>query len=257
MTRVLETRTGGVLRLTINRPEVRNALDGATYRGLTAALAAADADAEIAAVVLTGAGGHFTAGNDLKDFQQPREGEDRPAAAFLRQLAAFGKPLIAAVEGSAVGIGVTLLLHCDFVYAGDTARFRMPFVPLGLTPEGGSSLLLPKLVGVRKARDWLLRGRAFDTVEALDAGLLTGAVAAGTALAEAEKVAQELAGLPAEAVRLTKAMLHGRERSDLSDTLAEEFVIFSARLHSAEAQAAFAGFFAAREVPSPQTDATT
>lgn len=247
MTTVLREISGGVLQLTINRPEVRNALDVASYKALTAALSAADTDGEVAAVVLGAAGSHFCAGNDLKDFRQPRDGEESAGMGFVRQLAAFGKPLLAAVEGSAVGIGVTLLLHCDFVYAGRDARFRMPFVPLGLTPEGGSSLLLPRLVGMRRAADWLLRGRAFDAAEALEAGFLTEVVSTGTALARAHQVARELAELPAESLRLSKAMLHSRERAALGDTLSDEAACFARRLASPEAQAAFARFFAARD----------
>ncbi len=247
MNTLLLDRSDRVLRLTINRPEVRNALDKATYSALTEALASADVDDQVAVVLLTGAGGHFTAGNDLRDFQQPRENEESAGLGFLRQLAACGKPVVAAVEGSAVGIGATLLLHCDFVFAGDSARFRMPFVALGLTPEGGSSLLLPRLVGMRRAVDWLLRARGFDAAEALGAGFLTEVVPAGTALVAANDVAHELAALPAEALRMTKAMLNRRERGALEDTFAEEAICFAGRLASAEAQSAFASFFAARK----------
>src|SRR5512147_2668262 len=127
----------GVLTLTLNRPEARNALDADTYRALTAAVTQADLDPAVGAVIVTGAGGHFTAGNDLRDFQRPLPASgDAPGITFLRAVAGFGKPLLAAVEGVAVGIGSTVLLHCDLAWAGEGARFRMPFVPLGLVPEG-------------------------------------------------------------------------------------------------------------------------
>ena len=152
-------RDGAVLTLTINRPERRNALDNATYAALTEQLARASADASVSAVILTGAGEHFTAGNDLRDFQAERGAGDSAAMSFLRALTTTDVPVIAAVEGYAVGIGVTLLQHCDFVHIGEGATLRLPFVALGLCPEGASSLLLPRLAGARCAAEWLLQGR--------------------------------------------------------------------------------------------------
>ena len=152
-------RDGAVLTLTINRPERRNALDNATYAALTEQLARASADAFVSAVILTGAGEHFTAGNDLRDFQAERGAGDSAAMSFLRALTTTDVPVIAAVEGYAVGIGVTLLQHCDFVHIGEGATLRLPFVALGLCPEGASSLLLPRLAGARRAAEWLLQGR--------------------------------------------------------------------------------------------------
>lgn len=136
MNSLLTERDAAVLTLTINRPERRNALDTATYDALAAQLRAADADTGLAAVILTGAGDHFTAGNDLRDFQAERAAGDSPALRFLRALVDTDVPVLAAVEGHAVGVGVTLLQHCDFAFAAGTARLRMPFVALGLCPEG-------------------------------------------------------------------------------------------------------------------------
>src|SRR5690606_3767813 len=153
---------GSCMTLTINRPERRNALTGSMYQALDQGLQAAQADPACHAVILTGAGDCFTAGNDLSEFQATRSLTDSPALAFLRTLANVDVPVIAAVEGHAVGVGVTLLQHCDFVYAGETAQFSMPFVSLGLCPEGGSSTLLAQLVGARRANEWLLLGRRFD-----------------------------------------------------------------------------------------------
>jgi enoyl-CoA hydratase/carnithine racemase len=238
---------GGVLTLTLNRPEARNALDADTYRALTAAVTAADLDAAVGAVIVAGAGGHFTAGNDLKDFQRalPPSG-DAPGIAFLRALAGFSKPLLAAVEGVAVGIGSTMLLHCDFAWAGEGARFRMPFVPLGLVPEGASTLLLPRVAGARRAAELLLLGRELAAAEALEAGLITGVVAQGGALARAREVAAQLQALPPEAVRATKALLRRADRSAVGEAIDAEMDEFRRRLPSPEAQAAFAAFFQKR-----------
>ncbi|WP_112663316.1 enoyl-CoA hydratase-related protein [Microvirga flavescens] len=245
---LLKERDGGVLRLTINRPERRNALDSATYRALAEALREAQGDLGISAVVLTGAGEHFTAGNDLRDFQNAsgENGGDLPPIAFLRALNALDVPVVAAVEGHAVGIGVTLLQHCDFAFAGATANFRLPFVALGLCPEGASSLLLPRLAGARKAAQWLLQGKPFDAAEALEAGLLTAVTEPGAALAAALATAADLCAQPPSALRLSKSMLKRAERAEIEATFDFESEQFLNRLKTEEAQAAFARFFASR-----------
>jgi enoyl-CoA hydratase/carnithine racemase len=233
--------------LTISRPELRNALDTATYRALAEAVGAADRDPEVRAAILTGAGGHFTAGNDLRDFQQlPAEGREPAGIAFLKALAGCGKPLLAAVEGVAVGIGTTMLLHCDFAFAGAGARFRMPFVPLGLCPEGASTLLLPRAAGAKRAADLLLTGREFGAEEAAAAGVLTAAVPAGAALDRARETARHLASLPPEALRVSKALLRRPDRAQVLEAIDLEFAEFARRLVSEEAQQAFAAFFAQR-----------
>jgi enoyl-CoA hydratase/carnithine racemase len=248
MDTLIQAREAGVVTLTMSRPERRNALDAATYRGLTEALAAADADPAVRAAIVTGAGGHFTAGNDLRDFQafQPPAAGESPGIAFLRSLVGFGKPLLAAVEGVAVGIGTTMLLHCDFAFAGAGARFRMPFVPLGLCPEGASTLLLPRVAGAKRAAELLLLGREFSAAEAAAAGILTAAVSDGAALARAREVALEIAALPPEAVRVSKALLRRPDRQAVLEALDAELVEFGKRLVSAEAQQAFAAFLAGR-----------
>ena len=244
---VLRQIENGVLTLTINRPERRNALDIATYLGLAEAIRDAGGNDSIRVIVLTGAGDHFTAGNDLKDFQSARPVGDSAGMTFIRSLVDSDLPVVAAVEGNAIGIGVTLLQHCDFVYAATTARFRIPFVALGLCPEGASSLLLARMVGQRRANDWLLRGRAFSAAEALEAGFVNGTTDPGQALAQAMKAAGEMAALPPEALRLTKRMLHHAERQQIHETLDYEVQHFSQRLASREAQDAFAAFFQARK----------
>ena len=240
---VLRQVENGVLILTINRPERRNALDIATYLGLAGAIREASVDKQARAIVLTGAGGHFTAGNDLKDFQAARPAGDSAGMTFIRSLVDSDLPVVAAIEGNAIGIGVTLLQHCDFAYAATNAHFRIPFVALGLCPEGASSLLLARMVGQRKANDWLLRGRAFTASEALDAGFLNGTTEPGQALAQALQVAAEMAALPPEALRLSKRMLRHAERQQIHDTLDYEVQHFAQRLASREAQDAFAAFF--------------
>lgn len=248
MSTVVKTSAGAVLTVTITRPESRNALDVATYRGLAAALAEAGADPAVQAVILTGAGGHFTAGNDLRDFQAalPPDGGEPPGIAFLRSLSAFPKPLLAAVEGVAVGIGTTLLLHCDFAYAGRGARLRMPFVPLGLCPEGASTVLLSPHVGAKRAAEWLLLGREIPGAEAAEAGLVTAAVEDGTALARARETAAQLVALPPEAIRTSKALLRRPVRAAVDQALDAELAEFRTRIASPEAQAAFAAFFSRR-----------
>ena len=244
---VLSETNHGVLTLTINRPESRNALDAQTYLALAAQVRAASSDDAIRAIVLTGAQGHFTAGNDLKDFQRPRPAGDSPGITLLRSLVDSDLPIIAAIEGNAIGIGVTLLQHCDFVYAADNALFKIPFVPLGLCPEGASSMLLAQLVGARKASDWLLRGRAFKAQEAFEVGFITAVTQPGQALVHAHQTAVELAALPPQALQLSKQMMKHTQRPALHAAFDYEWGHFTERLQSVEAQQAFANFFKARE----------
>ncbi len=235
-------RDGAVLTLTIDRQDRRNALDTATYAALTEQLSLASADVPLSAVILTGAGDHFTAGNDLRDFQAERGAGDSAGLTFLRALTTADVPVIAAVEGYAIGIGVTLLQHCDFVHIGEGATLRMPFVALGLCPEGASSLLMPRLAG-RRAAQWLMQGKAFTADDAVQAGLATSVTAKGQALAEAQATAADLARQPPAALRLTKAMMKRADRQAIQETLDYEAQQFRARLQTEEAQAAFAKFF--------------
>ncbi|MNX10967.1 2,3-dehydroadipyl-CoA hydratase [compost metagenome] len=236
------SRDGAVLTLTIDRPERRNALDLATYGALAEQIALASADTSVSAVILTGAGEHFTAGNDLRDFQAERGTGDSAGMTFLRALSTADVPVIAAVEGYAIGIGVTLLQHCDFVHIGEGATLRMPFVALGLCPEGASSLLMPRLAG-RRAAQWLLQGKAFSAKDAHEAGLATSVAPKGEALAAARATAADLAAQPPAALRLTKAMMKRADRQAIQETLDYEAQQFRARLQTDEAQAAFARFF--------------
>lgn len=240
---VIASRDGAVVTLTMNRPDCRNALDTATYTALSEHLRAAHADAGVAAIILTGASQHYTAGNDLRDFQAERPAGDSPALAFLRALIDCDAPVIAAVEGYAIGVGVTMLQHCDFVYASQSATLRMPFLALGLCPEGGSSQELARIAGSRRAAEWLLLGDAFNAEAAKEAGLVNQVCENGQALAAAQATAARLAQQPVQALRVSKALMRGPQRAALHATLDREAEQFRQRLASAEAQAAFAKFF--------------
>lgn len=243
------TRSGACLTLLINRPERRNALNNDMYRQLEASLQGAQADSSCSVVVLTGAQGFFTAGNDLSEFRKVRDAHDSPALSFLRTLAAVDLPIVAAVEGQAIGVGVTLLQHCDFVYAANDAWFSMPFVSLGLSPEGGSSLLLAQLVGARRAAEWLLLGRPFSAQEAHESGFITDIAPAGTVLERASATAQALAAQSAQALRDAKRVLRQSQAVALSNTFDAERDLFARRLASDEAQAAFTRFLERKRRP--------
>jgi enoyl-CoA hydratase/carnithine racemase len=238
----------GIARIALDRPEKKNAFTAEMYRSLGAALAAADGAEEVRAVLLHGTRECFSAGNDLADFLKPRaSGEESPAAHLFRTLPAMKKPVVAAVAGPAIGIGCTLLLHCDLVYAGQGARFQLPFVPLGLVPEFGSTYLLPLLAGYQRAAELLLLGQPFTAEKARDAGLVNAVVPDAEVLAAAEKAARALAALPPESVRRTKALLRKTDAAALEARIAEEAAIFAERLASPEAKAAMSAFLEKRK----------
>lgn len=239
-----EIVAAGVVQITMNRPDRKNALDRASYTGLIEAIAGAKADDSIRAILLTGAGGCFTSGNDIKDFAAAAAtGEGaRVAIDFLNAISTAKKPIVAAVEGFAVGIGTTMLLHCDLAFAGATASFRLPFVALGLSPEGGSSYLLPLVAGGKRAAELLMLGEVFDAATAARAGLLNAVVTEGTALEHALAKAKALAALPPQSVALTKMLLKRGTAEAVAETIAIEADHFGQRLRSAEAMAAFAAF---------------
>ncbi len=238
---VTQAFSDGVLTLTINRPAQKNALDAATYGALTAALLQANERHDVNVIVLTGAGGYFTAGNDLRDFLKAPEGAS-PGLTFLKAISRVNVPLIAAVEGGAVGIGVTMLLHCDFVIASAGAQLRIPFVPLGLCPEGASSLLLARYVGIRKANEWLYRGAPFSSEEALAAGLINQVVPAGATADTAQALARGMASQSRLALVSTKFLLRRPYADEVAATLDVERDKFAQCLASPEARAAFTKF---------------
>ncbi len=240
MNTVLSEAASGIAQIIINRPERRNALDIATYTGLIAALQAAESDETVRVIVLTGAGNCFSSGNDIKDFTA----DEGPAVAirFLEVLSSLGKPLVAAVEGHAVGIGTTMLLHCDLAYAGRGASFRLPFVGLGLCPEGASSYLLPLVAGQKRAAELLMLGEPFTADAAVAAGIVNAVTEDGAALSAALARASALAALPPQSLKLTKMLLRRGNAAAVADTIAVEAEHFAERRVSAEAQAAFAAF---------------
>ncbi len=239
---------GGVARIALDRPEKKNAFTAQMYRQLADALAAADAAADVRAVLLHGTRDCFSAGNDLADFLKPRAPGEEPATAGLfRALPGMKKPVVAAVAGPAIGIGCTLLLHCDLVYAAPNARFQLPFVALGIVPEFGSTLLLPRLAGYQRAAELFLLGEPFSADQAREAGIVNAVVPAAEVLELAERKARALAALPPESIRLTKALLKATQRGALEARIAEESRIFAERLDSPEARAAMNAFLEKRK----------
>ncbi|MDX1419409.1 MAG: enoyl-CoA hydratase [Rubricoccaceae bacterium] len=239
--------TDGVLHLTLARAEKKNALTTGMYGQLADHLKAAAGDPRVRVTVLSGEGGTFTAGNDLGDFlQHPPTGEDSPVFAFLRAATAFPKPLLAAVEGHAVGIGTTILLHCDFVWAAPSARFLLPFVDLGLVPEAASSLLLPRAVGPRVAAEMLLLGDPIGAEDAARLGLINSVVPAEDLLDHTLENARALAAKPPAALRLTKALLRRPHAEAVAATLRQEGQLFVERLAEPEAQEALTAFMEKR-----------
>jgi len=242
--KIIVARDGAVTRIAFNRPDKKNALDREMYLAIIAALNEAEADPGARAVLFSGAGGAFTAGNDLNDFRAALQpGEDFPALRFVRTLAAFSKPLIAAVEGEAVGVGTTMLFHCDLVYAAPSARFKMPFVELGLMPEAGSSLLAPRLFGQAKAAQYLLLCESFDAQEALRLNLVNAVTS--DPLAAAANAARRLSQKPAEAVIATRRLLRGAPE-ETRQRIDEEGRLFAQALATPELRARLEAFFAGR-----------
>ena len=234
----------GVLEIHIDRPDKKNALTTAMYRAMTAALADASARADIGAVLFAGRGDAFCACNDLKDFLAGPEG-GAAAFAFIRAIVAFDKPLVAAVQGLAVGVGTTMLFHCDLIYAAPDARFVMPFVNLGIVPEAGSSLLAPALMGHAKAAAMLMLGEPMDAQGADRAGLVTAIVPADQLLDHARARAAALMAKPPQALAVTRRLMKG-DPAMLTARIEEEARLFRESLTSPEAQEAFTAFFEKR-----------
>jgi len=248
---VLVERKGDVLAITLARPDRRNAITVAMYAALADAFESAAGDDGLRLITLRGQGQDFTAGNDLGDFmaELPRDGSDIPVWRLLRALAKNQVPVVAAVHGNAVGIGTTMLFHCDFVIAEEGTRFLMPFVDLGLVPEAASSLILPRLAGRRRAARYLLLGEPFGPEEALDFGLVSHLAPAGQLDAIVDRVVEALRAKPAEALRLTQRLLRRGNSDELLERMELENGHFSERLTSTEVRDAISAFFAARAKP--------
>lgn len=228
----------------IHRPEQKNALTREMYSRMADTLEAAETDASVRSLIFTGNAECFTAGNDLGEFAEgmPESFTETPVGRLLVALAKATKPVVAAVNGPAVGIGTTLLLHCDLAYAGENSRFQMPFVNLGLCPEGGSSLLLPRWLGRVRAMELLLLGRPFDAQEALRLNLINQVCSPEDTEARALAACEKLNAQPPAAVRTTKELLNRSQNEELLDTLVAEGERFARRLESPESAEAFSAF---------------
>jgi enoyl-CoA hydratase/carnithine racemase len=243
---VIVTDEAGIRTIRIYRPEKKNALTLAMYEAMIAALDSASISDAVRCVLIAGVPGAFSAGNDLADFLAAPAGDsgfNRAALRFLPAIVSCRKPLVAAVSGVAVGIGTTMLLHCDFVVAGTDALFSTPFVGLGLIPEAGSTLIVPRLMGQRRAFELLVMGYPLNATRAKDYGIANLVVDPQDVDAEALKAAREIAALPPGAVAAARALMRG-ESEELQLHIDQESRIFSERLRSPEAKAAFEAFFA-------------
>ena len=238
----------GVLHIVLNRPDKKNALTRTMYQMMADAIVDANDNDAIRVIRFSGEGDCFTAGNDISDFANLEEGQHVPeTAAFMRALTDCKLPVIAQVHGLAVGIGTTLLLHCDFVYAEPKARFVLPFINLGLVPEYASSYLLPKIAGHIKASEWLMLGEPISAQEAHDFGMLTAIVSNDTLAAVVDEVCAKLTAKPAFALLHTKALLK-RENEKIHQVMNEEFDIFLDAMNSPAAQEAFDAFLNKRPI---------
>ena len=248
MSDIAVARDGGVTTISLARPQRRNALTWEMYEALDGALAQAEADDAVRVVLVRGTPEAFTAGNDLEDFlRRPPRGGDAPVFRFLERVAGASKPLVAAVRGPAIGIGTTLLLHCDLVFAGESARFQLPFVKLGLVPEFASSYLLPLVAGLARAKEMLLLGEPFDAQAAREAGIVTRVLPDAEVEAHAAHAVAALAALPPEAVRATKALLQRPHREAIASQLAAESAVFRDMLGRPAAREALEAFLARRK----------
>ena len=238
--------------ITLRRPEKKNAFTQDMYRAMSDAIDKAQNNPDIRCIIITGGSGVFTAGNDLEDFLKDEHLEHRcatrtsNAVKFLYSLAHNVKPIIAAVDGVAIGIGTTMLFHCDYVLASTTATFSTPFINLGLVPEGASSLLMPRTMGHQRAFSMLVMGRTFSADDAREAGFVNVVVAPGHTEAEARKVAREICALPAEAVAISRKLLK-LPPEDMTRRIDQEGHLFGERMRSKEAVAAFKAFFARKK----------
>src|SRR5262245_40234507 len=252
MSDIVTERSDAILRVQLNRPERKNALTGSMYVELAEIFTAADKDDAIRVVLWHGAGDSFSAGNDVEDFLKnpPGPGES-PQARLINAFIAFQKPIVAAVQGAAVGGGTTMLTHCDFVYAGEKTRFQLPFVNLGLVPEFGSSFSIPARIGHLRAAELFLLGEPFDARRATELGLVTRVVPDKDLMETAMVTAHKLAAKPAGALRASKRLIKQASLAALKEALGHEGREFSDRAQSAEAMEAFSAFLEKRAPNRP------
>ncbi len=238
----------GVLSITFHRPQKKNAFTVDMYRSLVGAFERAESDKEVRVILLQGSGGSFSAGNDIGDFMNdPPKDSSHPVMQFLVAIATCKKPVVAAVEGPAVGIGTTMLLHCDLVYAATNTKFRLPFVTLGLVPEAASSYLLPRSMGPQKAAELLMFGDVFSAEKAESLGMINEVLSPEEVYARAQERAQTLSELPLGSLMETKRLLRRGSEATVKETFAEEGRLFIERLTSPEAMEAFMAFMEKRK----------
>lgn len=238
-----------VLRITIDRPEKKNALTSAMYMAMADAVEQAENNPDVRVMMLHGNGDSFTAGNDLEDFMANQwKGQTHPPAVrFITSVAHASKPIVAAVQGLAVGVGVTILLHCDLVYAADNAKLMMPFVNLGIVPEAASTAILPLLLGHQRAAELLMLGSPISAQRAYELGMVNSVVAPGALLPTSMNAAQTLAEKPAAALRATKALMKKAGAAEVERALHEEVEIITERLTSPETREALTAFLQKRK----------
>lgn len=248
MSDILIDTAAGITTITLNRLDKKNSFTQAMYAACAQALEAAAADAAVRVVVMQGHATVFSAGNDIADFLgNPAKTEEAPVFRFLRGIATFPKPMVAAVCGPAVGIGTTLLFHCDLVYAGDNAAFSMPFVNLGLCPEAGSSLLVPQMMGYHRAAEALLMGEPFMAEAALEVGLVNRIVPPTEANAVAQTQARKLAAKPLSSLMETKRLMKKGQQAQVLERISEEAQSFGQFLQAPAAREAFTAFMEKRK----------
>ena len=247
MEHIITESRDGVLRIEIDRPDKKNALTAAMYQAMADAIKAAEADHKVRVLLIHGKADLFTAGNDLQDFlDNPPRDDNQPVFQFLYAISQAQKPVVAAVAGAAVGIGTTMLLHCDLVYAAPNARLQLPFVNLGLVPEAASSLLLPALIGYQRAAELLLLGESFSAQKAKEIGLVTDVVPEDRLFDTAMAQAKKLAGKPAASLRLTKRLMKQGQMAAVAQRIKLESDHFGERLGSPEAKEAVSAFLEKR-----------
>ena len=245
---ILTSTEDAILTITFNRPAKKNAITAAMYQLFADALRTGETDSSVRAIVISGQPGIFTAGNDLEDFMNnPPHGDVSPVFQFLHAISHAQKPIVAAVRGAAIGVGTTMLLHCDLVYAGASAKFSMPFSQLGLCPEAASSLLFPQMVGYHRAAEKLLLGEGFGAEEACIMGLVNRVLADDAVLEHTMKQAGKLATLPASSIRMTKKLMKRDAMPAIEARMTTEGEAFVAMLSSPEAKEAFGAFLAKRK----------
>ncbi len=249
MSHIESERDGAVLRITINRPEKKNALTAEMYGQLSDALEGAEANSAVRVILLGARGDTFTAGNDLEDFlKQPWKGQKLPPAVrFINAVARAAKPMVAGVRGLAVGIGTTILLHCDLVYAAEDAKLVMPFVNLGIVPEAASTVLLPAFIGWQRSAELLMLAAPVTAQRAYEMGLVNAVVPTEALLTAAEVAAQQLAQKPAGALRACKELMKRAYRTEVERALREEVEVISERLDSPETKEALSAFLEKRK----------